>query len=632
MPKKIIKAQKSAFDNLNILFNFSLRSKYIFLALAGFIFYANSILNKYAFDDGIAIDGNTFVKMGFAGIPKILTHDSYANLYASMGNDPGGVLSAGRYRPLSQIVFAIEEQFMRNSDMLPYALHLTNVLAYMACLIAIFYFLENFLLKSKSGGEDIAIISVFLFAIHPLHTEVVANIKSLDEILSMLFIMLTFIFSLKYLQSRSVKDLVIGTGSFLLALLSKEYALMLIILVPLLFYLLTDKKWVAIAKAQIPYLGILIVYLALRLNAVGFHINKGSSNLLYSNPYFYATYAQKIATEWFVLGKYLVMMALPYPLACDYSYYQIPYHNFSDISVLLSILVYLGITIWGILLIRKKDVLAFAVSFYLFTIFMISNFVLDIGASMGERLVFHSSLGFVIIISYYLFGAIPNTLVMKLRTKKNIVLGVLSGIGILCFGETFTRNAQWKDDTSLFIHDAGVVPNSFLVNNNAGNQYLILSQKKENTLDGTKMCRDSARKYLFRGLHFNPTNEFAYHTLGILYIDEGMFDSAKYCYDIVEKLHPGLKSNYTLLSKFYLHEGISLAKNGNLSGSISYMKRALTLDSTNAEVWFDMAMAYYRIQQYDSEKYALIKTLQNNPSNIVETNAKNDLEDLSHIK
>ncbi|HSY77630.1 MAG TPA: hypothetical protein VK890_12270, partial [Bacteroidia bacterium] len=446
------------------IFTLPYRTKCIILCCICFVFYANSILNKYALDDNITIVRNSYVQNGLSGIPKIMTNDSYASYYKDMGGDPTNQLSGGRFRPLSEIVFAVEQSIFGDSDLLPGFRHLVNILAYMACVISIFYFLEKFLLRKVQWGSDIAFVSAILFAIHPLHTEVVANIKSLDEILSILFIMLTFIYGLKYLEGKQMKHLLFGTGSFLLALLAKEYAVTLIFFIPFLFYILEDKNPVQAVMASVPYFGIFFIYILLRLNAVGFHGNPISSRDILANPYLYATHIQKIATEWFVLGKYIALLLFPYPLSSDYNYYQITYHNFTDITVLLSLVIYIALFIWGIRLALKKSILSFAVFFFLFNVFMISNFVLDIGATMGERLVFHSSLGVVIILAYYLFKALSK---QQLAAKRNVVIGVLSVIGVACLGETVIRNSQWKDDTTLFIHDAGVVPRSCLANNNA---------------------------------------------------------------------------------------------------------------------------------------------------------------------
>src|SRR5580698_4956253 len=124
LPNKQVKAGKVAKP---FLFPVSFKVKAIILASVCFLFYANSVLNKYAFDDNGAILNNGYVQMGFSGIPKILTNDSYASYYNLMGASAANQLSGGRYRPLSEITFAIEQQFFGDSDILPYIRHLVNV-------------------------------------------------------------------------------------------------------------------------------------------------------------------------------------------------------------------------------------------------------------------------------------------------------------------------------------------------------------------------------------------------------------------------------------------------------------------------------------------------------------------------
>ncbi len=635
MAKKAIKPASIAPSPIQEIFNFPLRKKYIFLAVIGLVFYANTIFNKYAFDDNLAIEQNAYVQMGVSGIPKILGNDAYSSYYIFWGADPAKQLSGGRYRPLSEIVFAIEQQLIGNSSIMPYFRHLVNVLAYVAGILAMFYFLEKYLLKKIAFGGDMAFIATFLFTIHPLHTEVVANLKSLDEILSLLFILLTFICSLEYIQNKKTKYLIGGTISFFLALLSKEYAVTLLFFIPFLFYLLKEKSPFSAFKAGAPYYVVFVAYFILRYYAVGFPNSAASSAILGSNPYLYATHAQKIATEWFVMGKYLGLLFFPYPLSYDYSYQQIPYHSFSDITVLLSLLVYTGIFIWGVRVVIKKSIFSFAILFFLLNIFMISNFVMDIGATMGERLVFHSSLGFSIILSSFLLDAIPNRMKMTLQTKKRVVISFLSIIGVVCFGETVIRNAQWKDDTSLDIHDVSVAPNSFIANNNAGRCYVLLSERKENSLNETITYRDSARKCLSRSLQLNPKNEFTWLNLAFIYNDEEVYDSSRYCYDMVRKMNPNLplKSYYALLAKLYFTKGFNLAKERNKPREgIIYMRKALLIDSTNESIWYDLGIAYYHTQQYDSERYALMKTLQFKPDSFDAAGAKNYLQELSQMK
>ncbi|MBK9319544.1 MAG: hypothetical protein IPM91_12505 [Bacteroidetes bacterium] len=48
---------------------------------------------------------------------------------------------------------------------------------------------------------QVALLTAALFAVHPIHTEVVANIKSLDEILAFLFCLLSLDLFLEYTKS-----------------------------------------------------------------------------------------------------------------------------------------------------------------------------------------------------------------------------------------------------------------------------------------------------------------------------------------------------------------------------------------------------------------------------------------------
>ncbi len=438
------------------------------LVAFGFLFYANSIMNEFALDDGIVITQNEYVQQGFSGIKKILSTDAYDSYYRSMHANQ--MLAGGRYRPLSIVVFAIEHSIFGESWT---ARHFFSVVFYMLCIFSIFYFLSKYLLKKLPFGEDMAFVATLLFAIHPIHTEVVANVKSLDEILSLLLIMGTCIFSLRYLESNKPKDLILGLSSYLLALLAKEYAVMMIFLLPILFYTLTDKNPFRTIVASAPYFGVMVLYMIIRIASIGFPHNVPSDEIL-NNPYMLAHGTQKMGTEWFILGKYLYTLFVPYPLSSDYSYAQIPYYSLGDLPVIATILIYVGFAAWGIKLALERNVLAFAIFFYLFNIAMVSNFLVDIGATMGERLAFHSSLGFVILLAYGAFKLVSK---MKLETKRNILTGSLAVLVLACGAETVVRNAEWKNDVTLFTTDVNTVPNSVMVNGNAGARYIELSEK-----------------------------------------------------------------------------------------------------------------------------------------------------------
>jgi hypothetical protein len=70
----------------------------------------------------------------------------------------------------------------------------------------------------------IPFLTTLLFIAHPIHTEVVVNIKSRDEILCFLFVIASVNFLMNYMKSSKIISLIAALFCFLLSLLSKESA------------------------------------------------------------------------------------------------------------------------------------------------------------------------------------------------------------------------------------------------------------------------------------------------------------------------------------------------------------------------------------------------------------------------
>ena len=95
------------------VFPFDFNIKLVILAVLSLVLYVNTLGNQYCLDDGIVIEKNMYVQQGFAGIPKIMTTDAYDSYYKEM--NAGQQLSGGRYRPLSEVIFAIEHAIFNES-------------------------------------------------------------------------------------------------------------------------------------------------------------------------------------------------------------------------------------------------------------------------------------------------------------------------------------------------------------------------------------------------------------------------------------------------------------------------------------------------------------------------------------
>jgi tetratricopeptide (TPR) repeat protein len=596
--------------------NFTLQA--LLLVIIGFFIYSNSIDNEYALDDGIVIQGNEYVQKGFSGIGKILTTDAYDSFYKQMGASQQ--LAGGRYRPLSIVTFAIEQSLFgteanaKTAMDIAYIRHFFNVFFYIVSIVVLLYFLRNYIFKKN---PLIAFIATLLFLIHPIHTEVIANAKSRDEIISFLFIILTFIFALNYRDSKSKVQLGLGLLFYFLACLSKEYAITLVVLLPMLFFIVKKDSLPDSIVTSIPFFVIALLYLLIRFRIVGAGAATESPDVL-NAPFKFARGNQRLATKIEILDHYLKLLFYPDPLSSDYSYNSIPYKNFKDWKVWLSIVIHISLVVATIKLFFKRNILAFALAMYLLNLFMVSNLLMEIGATMGERLVYHSSLGFVMAIAIgtvWLFDKIKNT---NVRTGVAIATGLI--VTIWCSEKVIARNAQWKNDTSLFMADVETVPNSVLVNGNIGKAYYDISQKPENKAKEKELIYKGI-SHLEKAVSIHPKYVNGYINLGVAYYALKDFDKAKKYWEITRELYPNnpyLLNNLRALSfAFYTQAMNTVASNSKdrntLLKAIKDLESATALDPANPDFRYDLGGLNYMIGNYDKAKADWLEALRINP-------------------
>ncbi|MBC7552501.1 MAG: tetratricopeptide repeat protein [Taibaiella sp.] len=600
---------------------YGFRVQAMILALISLIFYANTVFNGWAFDDMMVIVQNEYVHQGFAGIPKILTGDAFESFTHSQ-NEENNQLTGGRYRPLSMITFAIEQQLLgvdktdrqdpaQNtpeaakarqakfiSDM--HCRHGVNVILYMLSVVVLLYFFRKIIFPAAPLA---AFTAALLFTIHPLHTEVVANVKSRDEILSLLFICLTFISAFSYKDNGRKKDLYLGMLYFLLALLSKEYGVVLVVLLPMAFYWFRGQDRMRSIKLTIVYLVPLGVYLFLRFSAVKPAVEVGEGDVM-NMPYLLATPIEKIASEIGVLLNYVRLLFLPHPLAADYTYNQIPYTSFSDVRVWLSLLIHGGMVAGIFYYMKTRNVLGFAFAFYLAFLALVSNVFVNIGAPMGERLIYHSSVGFAIIIAYLLAKAVER--MNNTAAAKGAVGVLLTVLVVLCGFKTIDRNGDWQSNSTLFTKDVVTVPNSVIANVNAGLAYLDSSNTAAEP-QRTNYIKRSIN-YLDKALAINPHFIVAYLNRGTAYLKLGDRERALADCDTVVKyypVHPSLPYLASPLSNYYNAEGVRLSGENRLAEAVTAFRKATGATPGDANVMYNLGFAYLKNGQVAEGKNAL---------------------------
>ena len=200
------------------------RTRIIFLLVIiayTFLLYSNTINNKYSLDDYIIRDVNTqLTEKGFSYFGEIFT-----TTYTTVSETGEGITKSFGYRPVTRLVFAIEYSLVHLFDgpgyERPGVSHLINILLYLTVVLLLYRILRRIL---RGYSIWFPFIVILLFTAHPVHTEVVASLKNRDELLSMMFSLLTLHLLIKYADTSKVKFLVIGLLLYVVAFLAKPTA------------------------------------------------------------------------------------------------------------------------------------------------------------------------------------------------------------------------------------------------------------------------------------------------------------------------------------------------------------------------------------------------------------------------
>ena len=432
----------------------------IFFVL-GFLIYGNSLLNDYALDDAIVITKNQFTKKGFDGIPDLLTNEGFTGFFGKKKD----LVAGGRYRPLSLVTFAIEYQFFGQN---PFISHLINIILYILTTILLFNILVYFFKESfkKHKYINIPFIASLLFLAHPIHTEVVANIKGRDEIMTVLGSLGALYYTLRYLDTDKIKYLVFSSIVLFLGLMSKENAITFLAVIPLSVYYFTNHSLKRNFIALLPLIAVSVIYLFIRNQVIGFTIGASAGELM-NNPYLHATTGEKFATIFYTMVLYIKLLIFPHPLTYDYYPKQIPIIEWSDFRAIISLAIYLGMGAIALIGLKKKTVISYGIWFYLITFSVVSNLVFNVGTFMNERFMYFSSIGAFIIIAYLL--------VKYLSNKPKVIFAILGVVLVLYSGKTISRNTAWENDYVLFTTDVKTSSESAKSNTSAGGKTLELA-------------------------------------------------------------------------------------------------------------------------------------------------------------
>lgn len=512
--------------------------------------------------------------------------------------------------------------------------HFNNIWMYVLASILLYLVFRRHIFREDA---DMAFLAGLLFLIHPVHSEIVANVKGREDIFSVIFIALTFLFSFKYNSTKKISALLFAGIFFFMAMLSKEYAIVLLGLIPISLYVF-DKKNISALNLGLLSVSLFVfcaIYMAMRILSVNIAPGVPDTELL-NNPYLLATGEEQFASKIFVLLKYLALSVFPNKLTCDYSYAHIAYKHFTDTGFVVSLFLNLGLLIAGIWLTIKRHVLGFAIVTYFAFLVLVTNFIFPVGAVMREGLLFHSTIGAVIAFAFLIIKVLEKTESISFSIKRAFIICSLTVVVVLCAAKTWERNWDWKNDVTLFLKDVRTSPHSVLVLGNAGARWVDLADTREitgltwpgddptrfNDYNGTLKITDEELRagnfadkreaalnkgigYLKHAVELHPRYVNGYLNLGLASFKLNRDRDAIYYWKLAERLYPKnpyLENYYRVYSSILKNRGSEAFNDGRIRDAAIAYKYCTIIAPDDPHAVYGLGGAYYNLKLYDKAR------------------------------
>jgi hypothetical protein len=552
--------------------------------------YLNALQDGFTFDDGPLILRNPVVHAIDCGL--IFASPMFGYLY----------------RPVTVLSYAINYAI---AGEVAWTFHATNI-ALHAAVSALVFLLAEQLFSSAA----IAVVAGVLFAVHPIHTEAVTSIVGRAEVLATFFGLLAILTAVRgeIVRRRGAQVLlrVASAMCFFFAVLSKESAATLL---PLILFArmsirgdsfcrgvwreLTVGDWVAYAMCLAAALG-------LRQAVVGGGSLSGGlsvpANRL-DNVLAFVPPLERMRSAVAVIWDYFGLLHVPVVLSADYSYNQVPLvtawldPRWLAGAGLITALVTL-------MFLHPRPAVRFAAAVPLITLSLTANVFFLIGTIKAERLLYLPSVGWALLVAAAIAAGLR-------QARYRRVVGVACAVVVLAFGiRTWRRNADWRDDTALYLSLCQTAPESAKARSNCGHvfqqrgldaaaveQYraaLAIYPDTDQAALGMALALrrqgnfGEAIRWFDRSLAINPRSVLAHTYRCAAHIGAGNYVAAEAACRAGLRVEP---TNSSLRKGL----GFSLVGQADLERGNALLRRAQALDPWDAEI-----AAYFSRSQRES--------------------------------
>jgi tetratricopeptide (TPR) repeat protein len=398
----------------------------LLLALVALAAFATSFPGAYLLDDFPIIQDNPLVIE--PDVKTILVSDYW-----------GPEANSRLHRPLTILSYALNRACFGPAA---FSFHLVNVLLHVGVTLLLYV-----VLMALGRGAGVSWTAAALFAVHPIHTEVVDIITGRAELLAALFMFLGLL--LAYRRGR-LHHLWVGV-SHAAALLSKETAAVF----PLLLFLgdafverdvraLLRRRWRLYAQSA----AITLAWLALR-SALPSASRMAATVRPLDNPLVDLTLPWRVLTTLKVQLLYLGKLLVPAKLHVVYVKSMMgPVTSLSDpwwVAVLLIVAGIVGLAILGW---RRQQAFALGAAWYAAGFLVTANpFVLP-EYLMAERFAYTPSAGYCLAAASLIGAALAR--ITDQQRRQRAAVAVVGTILLLLAGRTLARSRDFQDHVRLW--------------------------------------------------------------------------------------------------------------------------------------------------------------------------------------
>lgn len=515
-------------------------------SISAIFLYINVNNFEYNIDDGYVID--------FVENSELPLYRQLGEIFTSRYNEgPEGEYVDYGYRPMGRASFAIEKALF--GKIKPGTSHVINILIYSLCIFLLGLFLIT---VNRNIKSSILFFTLIIFTIHPLHVEVVASLKNREELLGLLFALVSMLSYLNFInsQKRGTLSLVLCFISLIIAAYSKESYIsvagvlfvMAFIYKPLHIYttkivekINKDKCHIFFIKNYYKYsnyswpiifgISAIITTLVLPL----FYLkNSVKTNTYFAvDPYAYDVPLNRLPNTANTLVFYLEHLIWPNKIVFYYGYNMLPSATWLDWRVYLGITIFtisIALVVLGLRSSRineNKEAVFGILTFYLNILFAI-NLLATMNGIVADRFIFFASVPFSLLL-VLANEKIASTLQKFFKISPSISYALYIPIffyTIFLANLTSVRIPDWKNKATLYMADANKLTNSargnVIIGSFLANEATRLVELNANSII-VKNKIDSADIFFSRALLVDSTYPAAWDAcarLNLIYLND----------------------------------------------------------------------------------------------------------------